>query len=133
MKCPVCETEMIILELEQVEIDYCTFCKGIWLDEGELELLLGSTEESHQLMDTLKQDTATREIPRPCPRCKRKMQKVSFDESNEILLDKCKKGHGLWFDEGELHELVKRVSGGQQTKIVRLLQEMFANDLKNNG
>jgi len=133
MKCPVCETEMIILELEQVEIDYCTFCKGIWLDEGELELLLGSTEESHQLMDTLKQDTATREIPRPCPRCKRKMQKVSFEESNEILLDKCKKGHGLWFDEGELHELVKRVSGDQQSKIVHLLQEMFANDLKNNG
>ena len=37
MNCPACKNSMVILELNQVEIDYCTACKGIWLDSGELE------------------------------------------------------------------------------------------------
>ena len=37
MDCPVCkESAMITLELDDVEIDYCTQCEGIWLDAGEL-------------------------------------------------------------------------------------------------
>jgi Zn-finger nucleic acid-binding protein len=36
---------MIILELDKVEIDHCLLCGGIWLDEGELELLLEGTSE----------------------------------------------------------------------------------------
>ncbi|MCL4278881.1 MAG: zf-TFIIB domain-containing protein, partial [Ignavibacteriaceae bacterium] len=45
MLCPVCNNPMIVLELEQVEVDYCTNCAGVWLDAGELELLLESHEE----------------------------------------------------------------------------------------
>ncbi len=41
MDCPVCKNAMITLELQEVEIDYCIDCGGIWLDAGELELLLG--------------------------------------------------------------------------------------------
>ncbi|MBT8387242.1 MAG: zf-TFIIB domain-containing protein, partial [Ignavibacteria bacterium] len=31
MICPVCKESMVILELSEVEIDYCTGCNGIWL------------------------------------------------------------------------------------------------------
>jgi Zn-finger nucleic acid-binding protein len=44
MDCPVCQDAMITLELSDVENDYCTDCGGIWLDAGELELLLGERE-----------------------------------------------------------------------------------------
>ena len=47
MDCPVCKNEpMIVLELNDVEIDYCLSCKGIWLDTGELELLLESSAKT---------------------------------------------------------------------------------------
>ena len=47
MKCPHCiDEELIAIETEQVEVDYCTECKGIWLDSGELELLLGNGQSS---------------------------------------------------------------------------------------
>ena len=36
---------MVILELNEVEIDFCTGCNGIWLDSGELDLLLEDAEE----------------------------------------------------------------------------------------
>ena len=40
MDCPVCKDAMIVMELNEVEIDHCLSCSGIWLDAGELELLL---------------------------------------------------------------------------------------------
>ena len=54
MDCPVCKNAMITLELADVEIDYCTDCGGIWLDAGELEMLLGEPEKARQLHDVLK-------------------------------------------------------------------------------
>ena len=54
MDCPVCKNAMITLELEEVEIDYCTDCGGIWLDSGELELLLEEPAKAGQFL-SLKQ------------------------------------------------------------------------------
>ena len=49
MDCPVCKNLMITLELDEVEIDHCLDCGGIWLDSGELEQLIGNAlyELSH--------------------------------------------------------------------------------------
>ena len=42
MDCPVCkQSAMITLELNEVEIDYCMQCEGIWLDAGELGAIRG--------------------------------------------------------------------------------------------
>ena len=41
---------MLVLELQQIEIDYCQECEGIWLDAGELELLLDDITESNKLL-----------------------------------------------------------------------------------
>ena len=51
MDCPVCKNAMIALELAEVEIDHCTDCGGIWLDAGELELLLGNPEQARGFLD----------------------------------------------------------------------------------
>ena len=53
MDCPVCKNAMIVLELDEVEVDYCTECEGIWLDAGELELLLGDAARSEALLKSL--------------------------------------------------------------------------------
>jgi hypothetical protein len=41
MKCPVCDTTMKEIEKNGIMIDICPDCKGVWLDRGELEKLLG--------------------------------------------------------------------------------------------
>ena len=40
MKCPKCGHDLEEKAYEDVMIDECDNCKGIWLDHGELELLL---------------------------------------------------------------------------------------------
>lgn len=39
MNCPRCSIELNQLERENVPIDQCPACKGLWLDAGELELI----------------------------------------------------------------------------------------------
>jgi len=40
MKCPNCNETLLMTERQNVEIDYCPQCRGIWLDKGELDKLL---------------------------------------------------------------------------------------------
>ncbi|MHC4499091.1 MAG: TFIIB-type zinc ribbon-containing protein [Planctomycetota bacterium] len=129
MDCPVCENAMITLELADVEIDYCTDCGGIWLDAGELELLLGNPEQAEKLLNSFKIDTACPEKPRKCPICRKKMQKITIGLSAPpLLLDKCRRGDGLWFDKGELQDILSRAQLDRDSKIQRLLAEMFGQE-----
>ncbi|MFG1282961.1 zf-TFIIB domain-containing protein [Xanthobacter autotrophicus] len=38
--CPVCRTDLVMTERQNVEIDYCPRCRGIWLDRGELDRIV---------------------------------------------------------------------------------------------
>lgn len=41
MKCPVCvETDLAMTDRQGIEIDYCTKCRGVWLDRGELDKII---------------------------------------------------------------------------------------------
>ena len=42
MICPICKNDMIVVEHNKIELDYCLNCHGVWFDSGELELLLKS-------------------------------------------------------------------------------------------
>jgi Zn-finger nucleic acid-binding protein len=127
MICPVCKNSMVVLELEQVEIDYCISCGGIWLDAGELELLLETEQERARLLNLLIEDDKVKEKSYRCPICSKKMKKVFVGEDRKILIDKCKKNHGLWLDKGELELVIELSSKNRDSKIIHLLKQMFAN------
>ena len=40
MKCPKCGSDLKEINFQKVLIDKCDECKGIWLDAGELDLLI---------------------------------------------------------------------------------------------
>ncbi len=44
MKCPKCEViELTMSDRSGVEIDYCSVCRGVWLDRGELDKIIERT------------------------------------------------------------------------------------------
>ena len=132
MDCPVCKNAMITLELQETEIDLCTDCDGIWLDAGELEILLGEPEKAEQLLNSFKIDHASSEKSRKCPICLKKMKKIIVGSSKPVLLiDKCSKGHGLWFDKGELNDIFGRAELDKDNKIQELLADMFGREQNN--
>jgi Zn-finger nucleic acid-binding protein len=38
--CPACQVELIMSERQNIEIDYCPKCRGVWLDRGELDKII---------------------------------------------------------------------------------------------
>jgi Zn-finger nucleic acid-binding protein len=40
MKCPHCHSSLIKAKRQNVTIDYCPDCRGIWLDSGELDKII---------------------------------------------------------------------------------------------
>jgi Zn-finger nucleic acid-binding protein len=125
---------MIALELAEVEIDYCTGCEGIWLDAGELEVLLGNGGKSKTLIHSFHKAHPTGEKQRKCPICDKKMEKIIVGHDKRIrqahheptlLIDRCGKGDGLWFDRGELADVIERAELDEGNKIKQLLADMF--------
>ena len=127
MDCPLCQDIMIVLELKGVEIDYCPECGGIWLDEGELEILLDDRENSVHAFQTLQVVKDVSEQPRKCPTCRKKMEKVLCgNQGKKIMIDRCPHYHGLWFDKGELDDVLKMGVVDKKGLTVNLLKDMFS-------
>ncbi len=40
MPCPVCKVPLVMSDRQGVEIDYCSQCRGVWLDRGELDKII---------------------------------------------------------------------------------------------
>ena len=127
MDCLLCKQPMIVLELDEVEVDYCISCKGIWLDAGELELLLEDSTKKNDFLSSFEKDKTTKEKSRKCPICKKRMENVRYGNETTVLIDRCKKNHGLWFDEGELEEVIHMGSLNKNNRVIMLLKDIFGN------
>jgi len=113
MLCPVCRKVMVIVEHQRIELDYCPRCGGVWFDASELELFLqaASLPEIDFSPEALLRLPEVKESPhvRKCPVCRRKMRDVAIGEP-AIVIDVCKRGQGLWFDGGEVHQLFTQIA-----------------------
>ena len=114
MYCPVCKKAMIILEYNQVEMDYCPYCAGCWLDQGELELLL---DLSSQELDLSTLTSAPRGKKR-CPCCRKKLLRENFPFT-EVEVDICPRDGGIWLDAGELLSIAESRQDNSSTKRLR--------------
>jgi uncharacterized protein len=45
MKCPNCDQLLQITERQNIEIDYCPSCRGVWLDKGELDKIINFSNQ----------------------------------------------------------------------------------------
>jgi Zn-finger nucleic acid-binding protein len=129
MKCPVCKVTTTAVEHDKIELDYCFICHGVWFDRGELELLLdtltGGTTAG--FIDGLMQRPQKKvaEKTRKCPICGKKMFKPDVGSGQEIIIDACHAGHGLWFDGGESGAFIRQLQLAQPAGADPLHQALF--------
>jgi Zn-finger nucleic acid-binding protein len=144
MLCPACgDAEMLVLEYELVEVDYCPRCRGVWLDSGELALIGERAGALHgDLLAALEKQpertrarAATRRAPelptkreqrtaRRCPVCRKGLQTVRSEPRGPVEVDRCPRGDGLWFDQGELSAVVQAAGGDKENLLARFFAEL---------
>ena len=131
MLCPVCDNvDMFVLEFEQVEIDYCPGCRGVWLDSGELALIRERTGVLHgELLGALEDAPGRRpqgRAARRCPVCRKRLAEVRTQGEPAIVVDRCPRRHGLWFDAGELEAVVAAAGADEGNVLARFFAELGA-------
>ena len=101
IRCPKCKTEMEALAHEDLVVDQCPSCHGVWLDKGELDAVM-----RHKLANVLDARISAfemhdhDEVPARCRRCDKEM--VALVGPGEVRMDWCVECEGLFFDHGEL-------------------------------
>jgi Zn-finger nucleic acid-binding protein len=129
MKCPVDKDDMMVVESRRIELDFCLCCSGVWFDAQELDLLISAVSKEYQeepQNDLLTPKPAeVNEGHRKCPICGKKMNKVWLGKEPKVLIDSCPRGDGLWFDGGELHEVIHQIKNDGKDDILSFLSETF--------
>ncbi|MFC1968612.1 zf-TFIIB domain-containing protein [Chloroflexota bacterium] len=135
MKCPACNSLMIVVEHGKIELDYCVNCSGVWFDAEELKLLLEAMqlEGTSLSLDNILTTSEAKSVEkkRNCPICGKKMKKATVGHEPEVIIDACSWGDGLWLDSGEVDQLIAHLAdkpsgkSDSQGRVISFLGEVF--------
>ena len=117
MKCPRCKGELKEQKYDNILVDRCEKCKGIWLDENELDQLEDTVWSDDELKGTLETHEVQGNLI--CPKCEKTMVRFNY-RFYDLELDTCPDMHGFWLDNGEekrIEELMTKEKASFKRKI----------------
>ena len=114
MDCPRCDGSMDVKKIENVEIDECPKCKGIWFDPDELRNAKDQTDPDLNWMDfeIWKHEDRFKfgKNPIKCPKCNAEMAAIQYDKT-AVEIDYCTQCQGAWLDEDEFEKIYRQLQG----------------------
>ena len=125
--CPRCQSRLVTREYAETTVDECDHCGGLFLAPAMMNRAVAARDLSTGLRLALpkrqaKRETAVRYIH--CPVCDKIMNRQAFGRISGVVVDVCAT-HGVWFDAGELSEVIKFVEkGGLERARQRELEEL---------
>lgn len=120
MDCPKCVGKLEKKKIENIEVDVCSVCEGIWFDAGELKEVLEADAKDFDYIDVGREEFDGKELAAAeidlnerigkCPRCNNNIVLIQtrYEKNPDLVVDICPMGHGLWLDGGEIQKLRKR-------------------------
>jgi Zn-finger nucleic acid-binding protein len=133
LPCPGCKADMRAVRVGAASFYECPSCAGSWLTADAFSQLCTSREERGQLAALV---TGGEIGPKPvtsavryvaCAVCKKTMNRQNFGRRSGVIIDVCK-GHGVWFEQGELHAVLAFIESGGLELARRAEQEKAADD-----
>lgn len=136
MNCPRCAVGMHEESYEAETLDRCGSCGGSWIARERLGAILESRERRHtaEELDAFRKARATEvasadeSAPLPCPRCQGEMARSRHHYAAEVMVDRCRAGHGFWLDQGELEHIQLAVEEEEDRLTVRIQEEGLTYD-----
>jgi len=102
MDCIKCEGKLKLIRIDDLEVDQCDRCHGIWFDSGELSKMVGR-KDVDALRTGARPTKEADEKRAGCPRCRGAGKLVQVASmTNDIHIDACAVCGGEWLDGGEL-------------------------------
>ncbi len=125
--CPKCLGKLEEKTTENIKVDVCWVCEGMWFDKGELDKVLASDSKNFKLIDLGSKEFDGKEMSEmageldkklgKCPHCSEQMIKKPYEENKSVNVDVCPKECGIWLDGGEIHSLRNRTEVNRRAKI----------------
>jgi len=135
-KCPRCGSHLHAREYGTLSVEECDKCGGLLLSPTTMDRLVAERDMPTSLRLALpkremKRETAVRYIA--CPTCGKSMNRQAFGRISGVVVDVCK-NHGVWFDPGELGEVIRFVEqGGLARERERELAELAERERRVRG
>ncbi len=125
-RCPKCASPTLqpFRSSENVEVDFCSSCKGIWLEKGETAAYVELSADIPDLATALR---TARETRHACPDCAGStLVEIRYSPKHDLLVDYCRKCGGVWLDAGELDKLetVSAAAESAAKKLGRIFAEL---------
>lgn len=116
--CPRCDQQLAPRLVDDLVIDECMGCRGIFLDHVAIQRTITDRRQARAeaLLGALPQ-TITFDRPPPgkmyikCPICRVVMNRKLFATGSGVIVDVCR-SHGTFFDVGELPRIIQYVQDG---------------------
>jgi Zn-finger nucleic acid-binding protein len=106
---------MAAIRVGSVTLDECAACGGVFVDPPSFERICAEREQQAVVLRASFPAPAVRPPPLdrywPCPSCGRLMNRQNFARLSGVIVDVCK-GHGVWFNHGELQAIVEFIRAG---------------------
>ena len=102
MNCPKCDAPFEAVTFQDIEVDRCTQCQGLWFDSQEdakLRALKGSEAIDIGDPETGKKFNEIAKVL--CPKCEAKMIRMVDANQHHIWYESCPVCYGVFFDAGE--------------------------------
>ena len=113
MKCPSCHEDLKAMRYLGVLVDMCEVCDGLWVTYEHLETIK-KTERVFDEREVVKVrllkewkviEGSEHASPFLCPVCELRLARTRYKEIPSLILDKCRKGCGLWLDKDGLQKI----------------------------
>jgi len=117
LKCPSCGDPLQQRSYARAELDECDGCGGVYIEAAMMDRLMASQTAPTGLRLALPQPKAgAASAPRAqaylkCPVCQVVTNRTNFGRISGIVVDVCR-GHGVWFDAGEIADVLAFVERG---------------------
>jgi len=143
MKCPKCQGEMEIVTIENIQLNRCEKCKGLWFDQFELSDL--KEIKGSESVDIGKENIGKKYNKQDrlnCPKCNGLMIRMVDNDQPHIWYETCKACGGSFLDAGEFRDLIAlnivdkikdfviKLKGGREKQLVKFSPETIRKILQ---
>ncbi len=112
--CPRCEVPMREVQIGDFSVVGCRQCGGFFIPDETFEMMQDRSDRvvfpSSPVQRTQVAPEATVRYVR-CPVCRNMMNRTNFARISGAIIDTCR-GHGTWFDPGEMEKVMDFVARG---------------------